>query len=621
MNGYAGYILRINLTSGESKKEALSSEFVKKYIGGRGFAATILYDEVMPGTDPLGPDNKLIMASGPFAGVFLPAGAKTTFAAKSPASGGYGDSNIGGHLAAEMKYAGYDVIIFEGAAEKPVYVLIDDDRVEIRDAADLWGQGAIAVEQTLKKRLGDEFQIATIGPAGENLVYYACISHDIGRQAGRTGVGAVMGSKKIKAIAVRGTKTIPVADLVELTKIGTEMFATLNNSPELKVWQDYGLGSVPPWANSIGALPYRNFSSGHMEDISGLSGEAMRARITVSDKGCFACPMCTGKFSHDKKRNVFFEGPEYETTALIGGNCDIPNIEDVGYANYVCDEMGLDTISAGNAIGFAMECYEKGIITDKDTGGVQLKFGNVEAFARVAEMIARREGIGAILANGVRYAAGVWKQGSERFAIQIKGVEWSGYESRSAPANMLAYMTCDVGAHHNRAWAITYDIQKGREVFEGKAERVIELQHIRPVFDMLGTCRLQWVEMGLDLSYYARLFPAVTGIPYTWEDLLHVSERVWNLTRAFSARHIPGFGRAFDYPPPRFYEEKVPSGPTAGSVIPKEKLDAMLDEYYQRRGWGADGLPTKETLLRLDLPEVAKDFYGSGLHEAAITRE
>ncbi len=611
MDGYAGRILRVDLTSGRAWSEPLDPALAVDFIGGRGFAARIIYAETR-GADPLGPENRLVFASGPFAGVFLPASSKLTIAAKSPATGLYGDANIGGHIAAELKYAGYDAIVFHGVAERPVYLLVDDDRVELRDAGGLWGKGAIAAEVALKDDLGEEFQVATIGPAGENLVHYACVSHDIGRQAGRTGVGAVMGSKRLKAVAVRGTRTVPVADAGALRRIGREMFLKLKADPGLKVWHDYGLGSVCSWANSIGAFPTRNFSSGYFEGIDGIDHNAMRERIIVGSKACFACPMACGKFSRVAERGVWVEGPEYETTALIGGNCAIGRIEDVAYANYVCDELGLDTISAGNVIAFTMECYERGVIDRSQTDGLEVRFGDVEAFVALANRIARRRGVGDVLANGVRHAAAVWGKGSHAYAIHVKGLEWSGYESRGAPAMMLAYMTADIGAHHNRAWAITFDIAQGRDKVEGKAAKVIELQHIRPLFDCLGACRLPWVEMGLDLGYYEQLFPAVTGRAASWADLLTASERVYNLNRAYAVRELPGFGRADDYPPERFSSTPVPTGATAGHLIGRAMLDRLLDDYYALRGWDARGRPTTATLRRLGLADVAEELGALG---------
>jgi len=494
VNGYGGMILRVNLTDGTIKKEPTPKELAEKFLGGRGFGIYFLYTEVPKGVDPLDPENKLIVSSGPLSGTLVPGAGKLDFACKSPLTGGYASASVGGMLTAELKYASYDSIIIEGASATPVYLFIDDERVELRDASEFWGQGSITLEKNLKDALGEDFQIATIGPGGENLVKYACITHDFGRQAGRGGVGTVMGSKKLKAIAVRGTKSIPIADVEGFRARAKEMYAACKASGGFEAWRKYGTSGVNAWANEVGAFPVRNFQSGALDDYSGLSGKVMREQIVITDKACFGCPSPCGKYSHSRKYDIRVEGPEYETAALLGGNVAFLDIEDVAYANWLCDELGIDTISTGNCIGFAMECFEKGIITAEDADGLELKWGDTEAVFALIEKIARREGIGAILAEGVKHAAQVWGQGSEDFAIQVKGMEMSGYESRNAPAMLLSYMTCDVGAHHNRSWAITYDIQVGRDkVSPDKAARVIELPHIRPLYDALGACRLQWV--------------------------------------------------------------------------------------------------------------------------------
>ncbi|WP_003541009.1 aldehyde ferredoxin oxidoreductase family protein [Desulfotomaculum nigrificans] len=611
MYGYGGNILRINLSTGEIKKQPLDEVMAREWVGQRGFIAKILWDELKPGIDPLGPENKLIMSTGPLAGTLVPAGGKVSFGAKSPATGIYGESCVGGHIAAEMKYAGYDVIILEGQASRPSYIYINDDQVEIKDAAHLWGKGAIQTEKALKDELGEEFQICTIGPAGEKLVKYACISHDFGRQAGRTGMGTVMGSKNIKAIAIYGSKSIPLADLPATVAKAKEMLQGCFAKENLNEWQDYGTAGVPCWANSIGAFPTRNFQSSYLEGNETLDGKLMRQKMLVTDKGCFGCPSPCGKYCYVPGYDVYVEGPEYETTALIGGSCVFTDIEKVGYLNYLCDELGLDTISAGNVIGFAMECYEKGVIT-KEQVGREIKFGDVESFKFLVEQIVARQGIGHILAEGVKYAAEQFGGDSIKYAIQVKGLEWSGYESRSAPSNMLAYMTCDLGAHHSRAWSVTHDIAVGRKVLDGKAKKVVDLQHIRPFFDLIGCCRLQWVEIGFELEHYPEVCRLVTGFDYSQEELMQISEKVWNLTRAFAWREIADFGRQYDYPPARFYEEAVTTGPNAGDFIPKEHLDKLLDDYYQLRGWDKNGLPTKEKLNSLGLQFVVEELLKQG---------
>jgi len=609
IGGYAGKILRVNLTDGSWSTEKTSEELIRRFLGGRGFCAKMLYDELEPDVDPLGPENKVVIAPGPMTGLFLPSSGKVHMASKSPATGGYGDSNMGGHFGAEIKYAGYDAVVIEGAAKRPCYLVVEDDRVELRDASTWWGKGSFETEKELKQRLGEEFQIATIGPAGENVVRYACITHDFGRQAGRTGVGCVWGAKKLKAIAVRGTRSVPLADVRGALRKGRQMFEACFSKPGFKEWTPYGTAGVTDWINEIGAFPTKNFWTGYFEHYKNINGQALRERILVTDKGCFACPTPCGKYSRvrEAQRCCYVEGPEYETIAMVGGNCLLDRIEDIAYANYLMDDLGIDTISGGNVIAFALECFEKGLITEEEAGR-KLAFGDLDSVLYLARKIAYREGIGRILADGVKAAAERIGGGSERFAIHVKGLEWSGYESRYAPAMMLAYMTADIGAHHNRAWAITHDVAVGRDAIEGKAAKVIELQHIRPLFDTLGLCRLPWVEIGFELEHYAEMFPLVTGLDYTWEDLLLISERIWNVVRCFNVRHIPGFGRSWDYPPARFYEEPVPTGPAKGKLISRETLDRLLDDYYALRGWDKNGIPTPDKLRQLGLEELAADL-------------
>ena len=608
MNGYGGHILRVNLSTGKISKEPTSPELARDYIGGRGFGAYFLYKEVPKGADPLGPENKLIVSTGPLAGLMIPGAGKCDFACKSPLTGGYASASMGGLFTAEIKYAGLDSIIVEGMSTKPVYLFIDDDKIELRDASSLWGKGSMTVEKELKDKLGEEFQIACIGPAAENGVLYAHINHDYGRQAGRGGVGTVMGAKKIKAIAIRGTKSVPVADMDAYRKAGMELYKACKDSDGLKPWQTYGTTMVVSWCDEIGALPTRNFSAGSFEDGKTLYGPVVREQIVVNDKGCFGCPSPCGKYSRMTRYGTQAEGPEYETIGMVGSNLGISDAQDVAQINFLCDEWGIDTISAGGAIAWAMECYEKGILTQADTDGLDLKFGNVQAVFTLIEKISKGEGkLGAMLANGVRYSAKQVGKGSEKFAIEVKGMEQSAYATHNATAMLLSYMTADVGAHHNRSWAITYDLQVGREkVSPDKAARVIWLQHVRPAFDMMGACRLQWVELSIDLDMYMPALKAITGIDRSWKDLEAASERVWNLTRMYWVREQPGFGREWDMPSPRFYTEAPKSGTTAGQITKLEDVNKMLDIYYEQRGWTSSGLPKAETLERLGLTQLVK---------------
>jgi len=606
--GYNKKLLRVNLSQNSFTTEPISEDTIRNFIGGRGFVAKYLFDEIKPGIEPLSQENKVVMAVGPLSGNFLPSSGKIEFGSKSPLTGGYGDSNMGGHIASELKLAGYDAVIIEGKCDTPKYLFIDNDRVELRDASKYWGHGALTTEKMLKDDLGEDFQIVTIGQAGENLVKFACLSHDFGRQGGRTGIGAVLGYKKLKAIAVRGDRTVPVADPEMLYKKGKEMYNEIYRLPGFKTWTPYGTADITKWVNDNGSFPTKNFSRGYFEGANNLTGQVLREKIHVLDKGCFSCPIPCGKYSKVRYEGeqVFVEGPEYETIALVGGNNMIDDIEKVGFINYKMDEYGVDTISGGNVIAFALECIEKGIIGKDDVDGRELKFADINSVLYLLDKIVKREGIGDILAEGVRFASKTLGKGSEDFAIHVKGLEMSGYEPRNAAGMLLAYMTCDIGAHHNRAWAITYDMAVGRYEVEGKAEKIIEMQHVRPMLDSLNVCRFPWIEISFQLHHYNEIFKYVTGMDFTWDDLLKVGEREFNLTRAFNVREIPDFGRKYDYPPPRFYKEKLEGeGPTAGGVMPIETIDKMLDKYYELRNWTQDGIPTRQKLEEMDLKYVA----------------
>ncbi len=628
--GYAGTILRVDLTHATVNKAPLPESLVNDFIGGRGFVAKMLYDDITPGIDPFDPDNMLIIATGPLTGQFLPAGGKTHFGTKSPATGGYADSNMGGHFGPEMKYAGYDIIVMTGKSKSPAYLFINDDTVEIRPADEYWGRGSITAEKNFKDALGRDYQVITIGPAGENRVRYACISHDFGRQAGRTGVGAVMGSKNLKAIAVKGTGSIPVADLDQAYAKGKAAYRMVMAKPGFTGWTPEGTAGITDWCNEVGVFPTRNFQTSFADHFKDINGQAVLERLKITDKGCFGCPTPCGKYGHARtpSGSAYVEGPEYETIALFGGNCELKTIEEVAYANYLCDELGIDTISAGVVIAWAIECFQKGLLT-RDAIGRKIDFSDLDSVVFLLNRIAARKGIGDLLAEGVKTASEQVGHGSERFAIHVKGLEWSGYECRNAPSMMLAYMTADVGAHHNRAWVLGHDMagawtnvhdlisseteikaQPKAVVSRQSADYVIESQDKRSLFDALGNCRLQMMELGFEAEHYAELYSVITGRNRSWEDLLTISERIWHLTRMFSVREIPGFGRPHDYPPARFYEDPIVDGPNQGHVMSRDDIDDLLTWYYTARGWDKNGIPTKDTLIRVGLPEVAGDLKG-----------
>ncbi len=614
--GYWNAILRVDLDRGAHWITSTGEALARGYIGGRGFAARLLYDELVPGTDPFGPDNPVVVAPGPMTGVFMPNTGKVTFAARSPATGLYGDSNMGGHFGLAVRMAGYDALVIRGRASEPSVLVIDDGRVRLLPAGDLWGLGSFDAEVRLKEKLGEDFQVAVIGPAGENRVVFACISHDFGRQAGRTGVGAVLGSKNIKAIAVRGTRSLPVANPRRVMQVGQRLFRHIFSLPGTASWTPYGTAGVTTLINEVGALPTENFRRGTHDHWQELTGETLRRRILVRDKGCTACAIPCGKYSRARLDGTerYVEGPEYESMALLGSNLGMARLEEVAHLNWLCDQLGLDAISAGAVASFAVEAFERGLITRQDTDGRKLAFGDYESLAWLMEQIAYRRGVGDLLAGGVRHAAQALGGGSDAYAIHVKGLEVSGYEPRNTLAMLLSYMTCDIGAHHNRAWAILHDIEVGRYKVEGKAEKVIELQHLRPVYDMLCVCRFPWIEVGFGTEHYAEMLSAVTGEPVTWEHLTHLAERVWNITRLMAIRDRPGFGRADDLPPRRFYEEPVEGGPAHGHHADLADIQRLLDRYYQLRGWDENGHPKPETLERLEIgpPAFARRPAGAG---------
>lgn len=611
--GYTRRIARINLSKRKVKIEKVNPAFALKYIGGRGWCARLVWDEIPARQNPLGPENKLIIATGPLNGLLVPGAGKTSFAAISPATSYYGDSNVGGMWGTELKQAGFDALILEGKSESPVYIWIEDKTIEFRDASEYWGTGSLETEIAIKKDLGDELiRVASIGQAGENLVKIACVTCDYGRQAGRTGIGAVMGSKKIKAIAVRGTLDIPVANVKAMRQLFEESMSHILKHPILRIWQKQGTMQYINWTQENVCLPAYNFYHATFERYESINGDSMLRKTKVADRACFLCPICCGNFSVIKsgpRKGVGVEGPEYETASMIGSNCGLPTIEDVVYANYLCDNLGLDTISAGNITAFAIECFEKGIITKEDLNGIELKFENAESVFSFLEMLAKREAIGSIFAEGVKKTAEKLGKGSKHFAMHVKGLEISGYDVRAAQAMGLAYATCDIGAHHNRAWAITYDIKVGRDKYhEEKAKLVIHLQHTRPLFDCLGTCRFQWLETELELKFYAQFFTAATGVKTSVKQLLLASERIFNLTRAINLRE--GLTSKEDWLPERTFTDPVPKGTVKGSTLDKTKFKKLIKAYYKLRGWNGNGVPTKEKLEELGLKEVAKALCG-----------
>jgi aldehyde:ferredoxin oxidoreductase len=605
--GYHKRILEVDLSSSKAVSRPVSDDYAMKYIGGRGYGARMTWDALRQGFDPRSPENVVSIAPGPLNGLLLPSAGKTSFSCISPATGIYADSNMGGSFGAELRLAGYDGLSIRGRADELSYLWIDDLQTEIRKAPDLKGRGATETERILKDEIGDEqIRVATIGPAGENGVVFATVNSDWGRNAGRTGMGAVLGSKNLKAVAIRGTQDLPVSDMEALMDVSRRAFDYLRKHTSLDIWQRQGLMTVIDYANTVGFLPTRNFSDAYFEKAESINGDVMESNYKIGDSACFCCPMCCGNICLVRKgkwAGAVCEGPEYETAAMFGSNLGMDDFSFILKANELADELGMDTISAGNLIGAVMEGVERGLLSSEDAGG-DVRWGEGEGAIRLMEMIARREGIGEVLSRGSKGLISRWPQ-LERILVQVKGLEQSAYDSRVSLCMALAYGTCDIGAHHTRAWPIAKELEMGQEWgLKEKVDLVMYHQALRPVFDMLGVCRLPWIELSIDENLYAEMYSAVVGIPFTLQDLFERSKAIYDLTRAISVRL--GVRRKDDYPSPRTFEDPVISGPFAGKTADRKEYEDILNMYYGRRGWDArTGVPLGKTLIEDGLEDVA----------------
>jgi aldehyde:ferredoxin oxidoreductase len=582
---YTGKILRVNLSTGKAETEPLNEKWAREYLGGKGLSIKYLYEELAPGIDPLSADNKLILMTGPMTGTIIPNSGKLAIAAKSPATGTILDCSIGGHIAPELKYAGFDAVIIEGRAKAPVYLYIENEKVELRSAAGLWGKGAHETEHIINETLGDVITMA-IGQAGENLLPMACISSELYRQAGRGGIGAVMGSKNLKAVAVKGTGGLKIADsrkfAAAMNKIKHEDTMTDDN---MWAYTD-GTPMIVDLSQDTGILPTRNFQEGTFDDYQKINSDAVKSTLKAK-KACFACPLACSNYVEKGKTKV--EGPEYETLALCGSNCGIGDLEAVIEFNRLCDDYCLDTISAGNAVAFAMELTEKGI---HDFG---VRFGEVESYLTMPGLIALKEGIGADLASGVKAMAD--KYGGADFAMQVKGLEIPGYEPRGSWSMGLAYGTADRGACHMRAWPAAVEAFGDIDPFtsEGKAELVIGMQDDNAVKFSAIFCDF-WA---ISTERMAEILSILLEREISAADLTLIGERVYNLARLFNERE--GFDRKDDYLPERIFNETLTTGATKGKSLPREEYETMLNEYYKLRGWDENGNLTEDKKKALNL--------------------
>lgn len=610
MFGYAGRILRVNLSTGRTKTEPLKEDVAKKYIGGIGLGIRLWLDNSKPGIDPFSPENPLILTTGPLSGTIAPTGGNGhAFVSKSPQTFGIGEAKSHGFFGAELKRAGYDAVILEGKSEKPVYLWIDDDSVQIMDAKHLWGKSPQETEDIIREELGDYYiRVAAIGPAGEKLCRIACIINDKTRAAGRTGLGAVMGSKNLKAIAVRGTKDVSVAkpeEFLEFVKVLHERM----KGPATVKYRTLGTPQNVLVHNSLGCLPTRNFTNAVFEGAERVSGEYLNMRFVTKINGCSSCAMRCEHIA------VVPEGPykgsmarvEYEPLWAFGPNCGVDRMDVIIKAIELCNYYGVDAISAGNIVGFAMDCYEHGILTKDDTGGIDLRFGNGEAVIKVVEMIGKREGLGNILAEGVKRAAEIIGKGAEKLAVHIKGLEMTGYDIRGLKTAAVGYAVSFRGADHNRHGAYALDISGKTDRFKfekGRSKLVIEIEDLYMIIDSLIVCKFSRGVYYKGFDDLARYYTLATGLEMTAEELRRTGERLSNLARLANIRE--GFSRKDDHLPIKIMTTPIPDETVSkGSYITQEELDFMLDDYYAHRGWTKDGVPTLEKIKELGLEDLA----------------
>jgi aldehyde:ferredoxin oxidoreductase len=602
MYGWIGKLLRVNLTDGSIKTEDLNMDDAKKYLGGRGLGSKILYDEIDPGIDPLGSENKLIFMTGPVTGTFATCAGRFNVVAKAPLTGTIGAANSGGHFGPEMKFAGYDGFIFEGKAQGPVYLYVNDDQVEIRKADHLWGKGVFETTDILLDETEENARVACIGPAGEKEVLFATVMNDKDRAAGRSGLGAVMGSKNLKAVVVKGSQNIEIADKKKFVDAVNDAREKLKANPVTATeggLATYGTQVLMNVLNESHALPTRNWLASHFDSADEISGEYLVDNYLVRNKACYACGIGCGRVVKipDGKYKGIVAGPEYEAGWSFGASCGVDDMNAIDKANHVCNLLGMDPITMGATIACAMEMYEKGILSDEDLEGKELKFGNAEGIIEWTEKTAYREGFGDILALGSYRLAE--KYGCPELSMSVKKQEMPAYDGRAIQGMAISYATSNRGGCHVRGYMTSPEIlglpvKTDPLVTEGKPELLKTFQDLTGLVDSSDICLFTTFALGL--GEISAMLRGATGLEITDDEMLQVGERIWNLERMFNLE--AGFTKADDTLPPRLLNEPVTSGEAKGKVA---ELGQMLDRYYENRGWDANGIPTQEKLVELSI--------------------
>jgi len=600
MYGWVDKILRVNLTDGSIKTEGLNMKDAKLYLGARGLGSKMFMDEVSPKVDPFSPENKIIFLTGPLTGTIAISPGRFEIVTKAPLTGTIGASNSGGYFGPELKFAGYDGIIFEGKSEKPVYLYINNDLVELRSAEHVWGKEVPETTDLLISETAEDAKVSCIGPAGEKRVLFATIMNEKNRAAGRSGLGAVMGSKNLKAVVVKGTKSIKVAKPDEFLKTCLVIRKKMKDHPVTgEGLAKYGTQILLNILNQSGSLPVRNgMDGGVYDDAEAISGEALTEKYLVRNKGCFGCSIGCGRLTRipDGKFKGYGEGPEYEAGWSFGADCGVNQLDAVCKANFICNELGMDPITLGATIACAMELYDKGIISKKEIGK-DLRFGDAEAVVEFTRMTGYREGFGDKLAEGSYRMAEAY--GHPELSMTVKKQEMPAYDARGIQGIGLEYATSNRGGCHVRGYMISPEIlglpQKlDPLVTTDKAAWLKIFQDLTATVDSAGICLFTTFAIGL--PEIAAMLRTGTGINYTDEEVLQIGERIWNLEKMFNLE--AGFTKADDNLPPRLLHDALPSGPAKGKV---NQLDIMLPEYYQGRGWDKEGVPTKEKLKELSL--------------------
>lgn len=599
MKGYAGKGLLVDLTGQTVTKVDIDKDLIQEYIGGRALGAKMLFDILPANTGALDPANPIILLTGPITGTITPGSCKLAVVTKSPATGGYLDAYTSGMVAPELKYAGYDWLVITGASSNPCILLVRDDEVSIVSGDHLWGKDAFKAEDELIVEYGHDCGRLVIGPAGENLVVFACVNSDYFRQLGRGGLGAVMGSKKLKAIVVKGSGQIEYNDLDAMLETSEKALKLAKSSSVVQTRINHGTPMTLNITNNSGTLPTRNFQKGTFNDALGQYDGEGTYKASAGTRACLGCLSPCGKIVKVERADYYLEGPEYETVGLLGSNLEISSMQEVAEANLLCDRLGLDTISTGGAIGFAMECNEKGLLSEYHT---DIKFGSFSGILDLIEDIAYRRGLGNILADGVRAAADRIGGGSNHFAMHVRGLELAAYDPRGSVGNALSYTVTARGGCHRRSWPPS-EIFAGLDPFSYKNKAAFVKQNFdnQCVLHSLVSCDFHSSGLPFPVNEFAIYIKQITGRSISEEELKTIAERAETLIRMLNIRE--GSIPKLETLPDRFFEDPIPDGPASGNTIDKESYREMLEEYYELRGWDNFGKPTLETAEKLGLAD------------------